>query len=303
VTVANNDDTTPPTFTSKVPASGAVVSGVMTMSASATDNVGTPNVTVSGGGVSCSGTGSASCTLNLKKVPVGTTIVVSFTATDAAGNRSQEQSSVVVGGTTTTKILPSARTNRHQPTAARTAVPRGNPTAARPPGFRFVGRCSRTAEVLRNNGCAACSARKGSGLQAGLSEAKPSADGAGRWPDFTCDSAELTSRRRIASGIVGHRRPGESLGRSSNVYDVNRQTVIDLARISGFDWDAGNARRNEAHGVSAAERSRSSSASRCGAWRIAPQLGRAALPRVGPSGQRRRLHITFTLGADGTKIR
>ncbi len=110
VTVANKVDTAPPTFTSKMPASGAVVSGVMTMSATATDNVGTPNVTVSGGGVNCSGTGSASCTLNLKKVPVGTTIVVSFTATDAAGNRSQEQSSVVVGGTTTTRILPSART-------------------------------------------------------------------------------------------------------------------------------------------------------------------------------------------------
>ncbi len=29
--------------------------------------------------------------------------------------------------------------------------------------------------------------------------------------------------------------------------------MIDLARITGFDWDAGNARKNEAHGVSAAE--------------------------------------------------
>ena len=29
--------------------------------------------------------------------------------------------------------------------------------------------------------------------------------------------------------------------------------MIDLARISGFDWDAGNARKNDAHGVSATE--------------------------------------------------
>ena len=28
--------------------------------------------------------------------------------------------------------------------------------------------------------------------------------------------------------------------------------MIDLARIVGFDWDAGNARKNEKHGVSMA---------------------------------------------------
>ncbi|HNQ57435.1 MAG: BrnT family toxin [Burkholderiales bacterium] len=29
--------------------------------------------------------------------------------------------------------------------------------------------------------------------------------------------------------------------------------MIDLSRITGFDWDAGNARKNEKHGVSMAE--------------------------------------------------
>lgn len=29
--------------------------------------------------------------------------------------------------------------------------------------------------------------------------------------------------------------------------------MLDLARIAGFDWDAGNVRKNDEHGVSAAE--------------------------------------------------
>jgi len=29
--------------------------------------------------------------------------------------------------------------------------------------------------------------------------------------------------------------------------------MIDLERLTGFDWDAGNARKNEKHGVSTAE--------------------------------------------------
>ena len=29
--------------------------------------------------------------------------------------------------------------------------------------------------------------------------------------------------------------------------------MIDLSRISGFDWDGGNARKNDKHGVSMAE--------------------------------------------------
>jgi thermitase len=112
VTVKNTVDTTPPTFTSRAPASGATVSGSMTMSASATDNVAMANVTVSGGGKSCSGTSSASCTLDLTGIAGGTTIVVSFSATDSVGNRSNEQSSVVVAAitpTTTTTTVTKVR--------------------------------------------------------------------------------------------------------------------------------------------------------------------------------------------------
>jgi len=29
--------------------------------------------------------------------------------------------------------------------------------------------------------------------------------------------------------------------------------VIDLARVAGFDWDGGNARKNERHGVTQVE--------------------------------------------------
>ena len=29
--------------------------------------------------------------------------------------------------------------------------------------------------------------------------------------------------------------------------------MIDLAKITGFEWDGGNARKNEMHGVSTAE--------------------------------------------------
>ena len=52
----------------------------------------------------------------------------------------------------------------------------------------------RRSASIRRLRCAAYSARTGSGLQAGLSEAKPSADGAGRWPDFPCDRLAIDNR-------------------------------------------------------------------------------------------------------------
>jgi hypothetical protein len=80
--------------------------------------------------------------------------------------------------------------------------------------------------------------------------------------------------------------------------------VIDLARITGFDWDDGNARKNEAHGVSAGEAEQ--------VFFNEPLLlledarHSAAEPRfhaLGSTGGGRRLHITFTLRGDGTRIR
>lgn len=80
--------------------------------------------------------------------------------------------------------------------------------------------------------------------------------------------------------------------------------MVDISLISGFEWDEGNARKNEKHGVFAAEAEQvffnqplllledvkhSQQESRHHA------LGRAHDGRL--------LHITFTLRENGTKIR
>ena len=80
--------------------------------------------------------------------------------------------------------------------------------------------------------------------------------------------------------------------------------MIDLIDISGFDWDDGNARKNDKHGVSMAEAEQ--------IFFNAPLL---LLDDVGHSQQEirghalgqsdsgRGLHITFTLRQAGTLIR
>ena len=80
--------------------------------------------------------------------------------------------------------------------------------------------------------------------------------------------------------------------------------MLDLDRIVGFDWDDGNARKNEKHGVSQSE---------------AEQVffdAQLLMPRdldhstkeprhhaLGATIAGRRLHITCTSRADGTRIR
>lgn len=80
--------------------------------------------------------------------------------------------------------------------------------------------------------------------------------------------------------------------------------MIDLNKISSFDWDSGNARKNDKHGVSMAE-----------AEQIffnnplllladtkhshAEQLYHA----LGKTDEGRTLHITFTLRTAGERIR
>jgi len=80
--------------------------------------------------------------------------------------------------------------------------------------------------------------------------------------------------------------------------------VIDLARVVGFDWDAGNARKNEKHGVSSAEAEQ--------AFFNTPLLmiedtkHSAREPRfhaLGKTDEGRLLHITFTLRNAGQTIR
>jgi hypothetical protein len=80
--------------------------------------------------------------------------------------------------------------------------------------------------------------------------------------------------------------------------------MIDLARIVGFDWDAGNARKNEKHGVSMAEAEQ--------AFFNAPLLmiedtkhsaGEPRLHALGKTDEGRLLHVSFTLRGAGQKIR
>jgi hypothetical protein len=80
--------------------------------------------------------------------------------------------------------------------------------------------------------------------------------------------------------------------------------VIDLERIVGFDWDDGNARKNEKHGVSQSE-----------SEQIFFDLGLLMVADPGHSADEARyhalgvtldgrpLHVTFTVRGEGTRIR
>ncbi len=80
--------------------------------------------------------------------------------------------------------------------------------------------------------------------------------------------------------------------------------MIDLAKITSFDWDEGNARKNEKHGVSTAEAEQ--------VFFNTPLLvledSKHSIlePRfhaLGKTNNVRLLHITFTLRDAGEKIR
>ena len=81
--------------------------------------------------------------------------------------------------------------------------------------------------------------------------------------------------------------------------------MIDCAAVVGFDWDAGNARKNEKHGVTQAE------AEEVFLHRplvVAPDIAHSAageprLHALGVTRNGRRLHLTFTLRGNGTLIR
>lgn len=80
--------------------------------------------------------------------------------------------------------------------------------------------------------------------------------------------------------------------------------MIDLNKISGFNWDDGNARKNEKHGVSTAEAEQ--------VFFNAPLLlledsahsrQEPRLHALGKTDEGRSLHITFTLRQSETLIR
>lgn len=80
--------------------------------------------------------------------------------------------------------------------------------------------------------------------------------------------------------------------------------MMDFAKISGFEWGQGNARKNEKHGVSTAESEQvffnAPLLILADAKHSASELRYHAL---GKSDADRPLHITFTLRDAGTKIR
>jgi uncharacterized DUF497 family protein len=80
--------------------------------------------------------------------------------------------------------------------------------------------------------------------------------------------------------------------------------MIDLALISGFDWDEGNSRKNEKHGVSGGEAEQ--------VFFNQPLLllndarhshDEPRYHALGRSNEGRLLHLTFTVRMKGTKIR
>jgi uncharacterized protein len=80
--------------------------------------------------------------------------------------------------------------------------------------------------------------------------------------------------------------------------------MIDLTKITGFDWDEGNTRKNEKHGVSSAEAEQ--------VFFNAPLLlledvkhsnKESRFHALGKTDQERLLHISFTLREASTKIR
>ena len=80
--------------------------------------------------------------------------------------------------------------------------------------------------------------------------------------------------------------------------------MFDFGRVIGFDWDAGNARKNEKHGVSRAEAEL--------IFFNEPFIVQEDIrhshdePRwhaLGKTEAGRRLHVTFTLRNQGTLIR
>ena len=80
--------------------------------------------------------------------------------------------------------------------------------------------------------------------------------------------------------------------------------MIDLAKITSFDWDEGNARKNEKHGVSTAEAEQ--------VFFNTPLLVledskhsvlELRFHALGKTDKIRLLHITFTLRGAGEKIR
>ena len=80
--------------------------------------------------------------------------------------------------------------------------------------------------------------------------------------------------------------------------------MIELERVVSFDWDAGNSRKNDEHGVSQSEAEQVFFDPRL---LMVPDLvhsaGESRFQALGRSIEGRYLHITFTLRSSDTLIR
>ena len=80
--------------------------------------------------------------------------------------------------------------------------------------------------------------------------------------------------------------------------------MIDLSAIVGFEWDAGNERKNDKHGVSMAEAEQVFfNAPLLLLDDVAHSQSEPRLHALGVTDESRRLHITFTLRRSGELIR
>ncbi len=80
--------------------------------------------------------------------------------------------------------------------------------------------------------------------------------------------------------------------------------MINLLKITGFDWNDGNAQKNEKHGVSAAQAEQVFfNAPLLLLEDVAHSQKEQRLHALGVTDEARRLHITFTLRQSGALIR
>jgi uncharacterized DUF497 family protein len=79
--------------------------------------------------------------------------------------------------------------------------------------------------------------------------------------------------------------------------------MIDRARVTNFDWDDENVRKNLVHGVAQAEAEQVFFNEHLIADDLAHSLKEPRWHLLGVTNSGRLLHVTFTLRGNGTKIR
>lgn len=78
--------------------------------------------------------------------------------------------------------------------------------------------------------------------------------------------------------------------------------MIDLSKISGFDWDAGNNQKNAKHGVSTTESEQVFFNASLLLSNVKHCQQEPRFHALGKTNDKRHLHISFTLRDQGKKI-